>query len=806
MTTSILQCFTCNFCDLKFKNSNDLDLHNQLHTSSGDFSCLLCKEIFPDLTELQLHDLQHSLEEIKEGEKIPSPINITFLQPASSFACKICYKVFLSDEELFDHFTHHADVENNINRNLSESSNEFETEEYFKPPVSNIVCKRSYHKVTLNQIPKHATSNVDGPFECKTCKKVFNGPSSLNRHQRRFHLNKRKYMCIDCHKTFAHFSLLCEHSLQHYKTKKQEFECYVCKKHFSSSMLLLEHMFISHVCQNKNFCQACFKFFATENDLTQHMEDHIIAYNCNKCRKWYKTKSKLNNHRCVFDGPRPYPCKICGKRFSRLYHLQRHCYMHDRKQGFSKVLGVDSEFFEQQKFNSDSINNGEELLIHFKKKYECYMCNTRWYSFKNYKQHFCSEHKELEFNSCPVCFKKFSKTCKVKRHLVTHSKEKLFKCNLCTKSFLVQAALNRHKKKHNNRKLLSCYQCSKTFVNKLGFQKHILMHEQGRKAAFKCTCGSQLIKKMDVHLNNSVSFDEFKDRLQLFHSDDIYKVPSLKYTSDQSDSKEEFILQTCPSVKYSKTFLSEIILSQNTNHSSSESDIAHECNTCRKTFNNLSSLKRHNRRIHLNKRPYTCIACHRTFLQLSLLSRHSLLHLRKKPEEFICPICQKTFSKSVILQKHIFSIHACQGKPFCFGCFRFLATKDELDNHMKDHLVSDAYDCDKCEKRYKSESDRAKHRCIYNGPRPYLCKLCGKRFNRLYHLERHLDLHKRKRSPVGGTESDSDCLEKQNISLNSKNSVISADLISSTKDDVAEESLTVNKKFEYEQFEKGVND
>ncbi|KAF8770538.1 Zinc finger protein 26 like protein [Argiope bruennichi] len=301
---------------------------------------------------------------------------------------------------------------------------------------------------------------------------------------------------------------------------------------------------------------------------------------------------------------------------------------------------------------------------------------------------------------------------------------------------------------------------------------------------------------MDVHLNNSVSFDEFKDRLQLFHSDDIYKVPSLKYTSDQSDSKEEFILQTCPSVKYSKTFLSEIILSQNTNHSSSESDIAHECNTCRKTFNNLSSLKRHNRRIHLNKRPYTCIACHRTFLQLSLLSRHSLLHLRKKPEEFICPICQKTFSKSVILQKHIFSIHACQGKPFCFGCFRFLATKDELDNHMKDHLVSDAYDCDKCEKRYKSESDRAKHRCIYNGPRPYLCKLCGKRFNRLYHLERHLDLHKRKRSPVGGTESDSDCLEKQNISLNSKNSVISADLISSTKDDVAEESLTVNKKFE----------
>ncbi|GBN26791.1 Zinc finger protein 26 [Araneus ventricosus] len=302
---------------------------------------------------------------------------------------------------------------------------------------------------------------------------------------------------------------------------------------------------------------------------------------------------------------------------------------------------------------------------------------------------------------------------------------------------------------------------------------------------------------MDVHLNNSLSYGEYKNRFEIqgFPTDDMYEVPSLKCAADQPDIKE-FTLQPCPSEKYSKTFLSEIILNQNASHSSSESEVIHECNTCKKTFNNLSSLKRHNRRIHLNKRPYTCITCHRTFLQLSLLSRHSLLHLRVKPEEFICQICQKIFSKSVILQKHIFSIHACEGKPFCFGCFKFFATKDELDNHMKDHLVSDAYDCEKCEKRYKSESDLNKHRCIYNGPRPYLCKLCGKRFNRLYHLERHLDLHKRKKFSVGGAESDSDCLEKQNISVDSANSIITADLISSTKDDVAEESLTVNKKFE----------
>ncbi|CAL1262068.1 unnamed protein product [Larinioides sclopetarius] len=509
MANSSFHCYVCNFCDLKFKNSSDLDLHNQLHTGSGEFSCPLCKETFIDLTELQMHDLQHSLEEIKKEEKSPSSINITCIQPASSFACKICNKVFLSDEELFDHVTHHA--ENVINQSSSKSSDEYETEEDFNLPVIYNVYKRPHRKATLNRTVKHSKSDLDGPYECKTCKKVFNGPSSLNRHQRRFHFNKRKYMCTACTKTFVNLSLLCEHSLQHYKTTRQDFECYICKKCFSPSMLLLEHIFISHVSQNKHFCQACFKFFSNKEDLTNHMEDHIAAYNCKKCKKWYKTKSKLKKHRCVFDGPRPYPCKICGKRFSRVYHLQRHCYMHDREQGLNKVLGVDSEIFEKQNLVNKS-DNAEEVLINFKKKYECYMCNTRWYSFKNYKQHFISEHKELEFNSCPICFKKFNKTCKVKRHLVTHSKEKLFKCDLCPKSFSVQSALNRHKKKHSSQELLSCYQCTKSFTNKLAFQKHILMHEQGRKAAFKCTlCDKKFSKEKLLNEHILTYHDFFKE-------------------------------------------------------------------------------------------------------------------------------------------------------------------------------------------------------------------------------------------------------------------------------------------------------
>ncbi|GIY07998.1 zinc finger protein 91 [Caerostris darwini] len=403
MSNLSLKCYVCKFCDLKFKNESDLNLHNQLHASTGEFSCPLCKEIFPDLLQLQSHDLRHSLEETQDVSANESSAYITFLRPASSFSCTICNGIFLSDEELFEHVSHHEKVEIAPLSDSAEPCVEIKIEVDLHPSLYDDLQSLPSAPPPVN---KHSNSQQMNKNECKTCKKLFNGPISLRRHQRRFHLNKKKFTCIKCHRMFLKLSILSNHTLQHHKTAKKEFSCHCCEKKFPKSVLLLKHIYVSHALQNKIFCHACFKFFADEDDLNSHMEDHIVlkSYDCGVCKKRYKTRSKLKRHRCISNGPRPYLCLMCGKRFLRIYHLERHYAMHKRKQPVfvnnkNPVVKCDSEIT----------------------PYRCEKCEKYYKTESHLQRHRCNNDGLRPFQ-CNVCGKRFIRIYHLQRHADLHNK------------------------------------------------------------------------------------------------------------------------------------------------------------------------------------------------------------------------------------------------------------------------------------------------------------------------------------------------------------------------------------------------
>ena len=65
--------------------------------------------------------------------------------------------------------------------------------------------------------------------------------------------------------------------------------------------------------------------------------------------------------------------------------------------------------------------------------------------------------------SCTQCTKSLSRDESLKRHLMTHTGEKLYPCTQCTKSFSTDGNLKLHLRIHTGEKPYPCTQCTKSF-------------------------------------------------------------------------------------------------------------------------------------------------------------------------------------------------------------------------------------------------------------------------------------------------------------------------------------------------------
>jgi len=124
---------------------------------------------------------------------------------------------------------------------------------------------------------------------------------------------------------------------------------------------------------------------------------------------------------------------------------------------------------------------------------------------------------------------------------------------------------------------------------------------------------------------------------------------------------------------------------------------------------------------HENEKPHHCPVCNKAFPYASYLSEHLPVHDASGEERrFSCEHCNKSFVRASGLRKHTKEEHLDGPKPFvCEFCDRRYAYRCALEGHLRKHSAL----------------------------RPFSCQSCGAGFKHISNLQKHVKVSRNSRSP-----------------------------------------------------------
>ncbi|XP_034665392.1 protein suppressor of hairy wing [Drosophila subobscura] len=298
---------------------------------------------------------------------------------------------------------------------------------------------------------------------CGKCYKTFRRVKSLKKHlefcryDSGYHLRKadmlknlekiekdavvmeKKDICFCCSESYDTFHL-------------GHINCPDCPKSFKTQTSYERHIFISHSEFNTYPCSICNANLRSAALLTLHEEQH-------------KSRGK------------PYACKICGKDFTRSYHLKRHqkyssCSANENDTMSCKVC--DRVFYRLDNLRSHLKQHLGTQVVK-KPEYMCHTCKNCFYSLSTLNIHIRTHTGEKPFD-CDLCDKKFSALVALKKHRRYHTGEKPYSCTVCNQSFAVKEVLNRHMKRHTGERPHKCNECGKSFIQATQLRTHSKTH------------------------------------------------------------------------------------------------------------------------------------------------------------------------------------------------------------------------------------------------------------------------------------------------------------------------------------------
>ena len=174
--------------------------------------------------------------------------------------------------------------------------------------------KKGSISITSHTLKKKSTPRK---YKCKICGEVLDSVHELTTHHQ---TNHHILYCSMCRKAFNNPLSLSRHEYEH---KHKEHKCTKCDRTFTFESQVKAHMF-SHRSNPSFFCvhPGCDKVFFNENNLTRHSKRHSGKwYQCMDCPYKDTDKRNYNSHQLSYSRIANYKCDNCGKEF--VYNTQK---------------------------------------------------------------------------------------------------------------------------------------------------------------------------------------------------------------------------------------------------------------------------------------------------------------------------------------------------------------------------------------------------------------------------------------------------------------------------------------------------
>ncbi|EEB16914.1 conserved hypothetical protein [Pediculus humanus corporis] len=497
--------FKCSVCGEIFSCAKERRVHkNAVHTNKEqttpkkvkNYACNYCEQVFLSIRDRKTHVVENHFTELKQKKNTSQSIKQEKPEPETNDGPLEKLDASVKNEIVGEGGENGVKLENPLPAPESESPRVKYCSQC-RLPCQGIKKLREHQRLehgkvhfkceTCSQCFDEETDYNDHllihPLVCDKCGKTFHKKANLNLHMKR-HLETRPYECPFCPKSFITRQKLEEHKNGH--SGKKPLKCGLCDKTFSRHSNLIQHKNLHHlnvkkkikdfVCRcgevfhslrklewhkevhepNPKPCPFCSRKFIHSASVTRHIRRaHMPDYlpgdnreydnvNCPVCDKVY-LRSSLAVHLRVHNGEKPFPCKICNKKFSTKWNLELHNWTHQSRNDMP---------------------------------FKCDTCKSAFFRESDFVSHLNS-HKNHKPYTCNVCGQKFIRKYSCLRHQEEHKKSKQFVCAVsgCAKSFHRGYYLRDHMKIHSGVRPHTCHICGKASSTKSNHNKHVRIHD-----------------------------------------------------------------------------------------------------------------------------------------------------------------------------------------------------------------------------------------------------------------------------------------------------------------------------------------
>lgn len=322
-----------------------------------------------------------------------------------------------------------------------------------------------------------------------------------------------------------------------------------------------------------------------------------------------------------------------------------------------------------------------------KQKYECPKCSKVWNWPWELRRHVLTHYKEKERQQttnyrCEECGRGFQWKRDLAQHRRLHTGDKLLVCSVCEKKFTTRQALLHHVVVHTGEKPFQCALCGNRFTQPANLRTHMKKkHGGGGIDANKCPhCQEQFQSIIAVHQHiledhqNIVAEDREEQQMEKLKKEQE-KAEKLRQKEERrklrAERKKEKIdfndfrsrgLQEWE-INYEFYIGEGLVRGVDWDRTPSNGELA--CEICERKFGWRYEVMFHNL-CHMvdefgNTKNRLCPECDTSFKVPIGLKHHLLLHTGELP--FLCLHCWRSFSSHIDLKLHIRKEHLFHLEP-----------------------------------------------------------------------------------------------------------------------------------------------